>query len=81
MRAQPIPVQKLTTDPFKDLPTAYVICKDDLALPPEAQERMCAAKLSGGSKLTVFRESFDHSPQISATRTLVQLLLEFSSSI
>lgn len=80
MRAQPIPRERLTTDPYSILPIGYALCEEDMALPPPIQEQMCVATINGGANLKIFREPWDHSPELSATQKLADIITEFGQS-
>lgn len=58
-----------------------VICEEDLALLPEAQEQMCAAKINDGANLKLYREPFDHCPTVSAISRVVEIVLDFGASV
>ena len=81
MRAQTIPREKLTIDAYSTLPMAYVLCTEDLALPPPVQEQMCMAQINQGANLKIFREPWDHSPELSATQKLADIIADFGQSV
>lgn len=77
LRAQPIPKSKLTNNPFGKLPFGYVICEEDLCVPPNAQDQMVTAKMNEGAEFRVWREPFDHEAHLSSTDRLAAILMEF----
>jgi len=75
---------KLSYTPYKVIPSTYVLCENDQAIPIEVQERMVenVRKENGGGKVVPFdiveRLEAGHSPFISHARELVEFLYRAS---
>ena len=63
---------KSTGASWKDIPTSYLLCEDDLAIPKEAQEGMTQAVRDLGGDIEVTRIKSSHSPFLSCPDTVVE---------
>lgn len=53
---------KLTYPAYRDIPTTYILCTKDNAVPVAAQEGMVAAARSSGAQIQTVRLEASHSP-------------------
>lgn len=71
---------RLTADPaaYKFLPTSYVICEQDNALPMPFQETVVeGVRKDGGQMRHVYRLESSHSPMISKPQEVVGIIGHF----
>lgn len=62
---------KATDASWKRIPTSYLLCEDDLAIPAPAQEAMTGMVRDMGGDIDVVRIKASHSPFISQPDTTV----------
>jgi pimeloyl-ACP methyl ester carboxylesterase len=63
---------KSTAASWKEIPTWYLLCEDDKAIPKEAQEAMTQGVKDGGGEIEVTRIKSDHSPFLSHPEEVVK---------
>ncbi|KAI9760615.1 MAG: hypothetical protein M4579_001584 [Chaenotheca gracillima] len=59
---------------WKGIPSTYLLCEKDNAIPPEAQEGMVAAVNADGDDFILLRCDAGHMPQLSKPELVVQLI-------
>ena len=78
MTASPVFTTVLKSDPYTEVPCAYLICEQDQALPAAYQEGMVAMQSSRpGVDMTVYRAPCGHSPHLVWTEGLVEKVEKF----
>ncbi|KAH9874383.1 hypothetical protein IAQ61_003572 [Plenodomus lingam] len=65
---------KTTAASWQTIPTSYLLCEDDLAIPAAGQEGMCKAVEDAGGEIEVTRLKCGHSPFLSRPDETVQWL-------
>merc|ERR1712194_525698 len=65
---------KTTTASWREIPTSYLICEDDLAIPAFAQEAMSNGVKEMGGEIEVERIKASHSPFLSQPDVVVEWL-------
>jgi hypothetical protein len=82
MTAGPILTTVLDHDPYTEVPCAFLICENDLALPFAYQEMMAAMQAKREeTSLTVYRCNAGHSPHLTWTDGLVERIHDWTGSI
>ncbi|KAF3406283.1 hypothetical protein DPV78_001719 [Talaromyces pinophilus] len=82
MTAGPILITVLDHDPYIEVPCAFLICENDLALPFAYQEMMVAMQAKREeTKFTVYKCDAGHSPHLTWTDGLVGRIQEWAGSI
>ena len=82
LTAAPIFTSILSNDAYTALPCAYLLTKNDLALPLAFQEHMVALQQArAGVDLTVYQSDCGHSPHLVCTDELVAQVREFGSRL
>ena len=67
---------ELTHAGYKDIPTSYLLCEEDLAGPPDFQREMIAMiEEASGRKVDVTSVKADHCPNLSAEKKTVEWVL------
>ena len=59
---------------WKDFRTTYVLCEEDYALPPTAQEQMIADARAKGANIDVERIQSSHSPFLSQPQRIADIV-------
>ncbi|KAH8800201.1 prolyl aminopeptidase-like protein [Xylogone sp. PMI_703] len=74
---------KLSVEPWMRIPSTYVICENDQAIPAYAQERMIAMAQAKSSMAfdVVERCTSGHSPMLTIPRELAGYILKAASSV
>ncbi|KAI8942401.1 hypothetical protein NX059_000475 [Plenodomus lindquistii] len=65
---------KTTAASWQTIPTSYLVCEDDLAIPVAAQEGMCKGVEEAGGEIEVTKIMAGHSPFLSKPEETVQWL-------
>jgi hypothetical protein len=65
---------KATAESWKEIPTSYLLCEDDLAIPAFAQEAMTGMVKEMGGEIEVERIKSSHSPFLSQPDAVVNWL-------
>lgn len=82
MTAGPILTTVLDHDPYTQLPCAFLICENDLALPFPYQEMMVAMQANRvETNFTAYKCDAGHSPHLTWTEGLVERIQEWAGSI
>ena len=81
LTASPILTTKLTNDAYSALPCAYLVLEDDLTLPKEYQEGMVNTQNQKSGNFTVYRCQSGHSPHLTWTSGVVDILQDFVNKI
>lgn len=81
LTASPILTTKLTNNAYAALPCAYLILEGDLTLPKEYQEGMVAQQSQKTGDFTIYRSPAGHSPHLSWTDGVVNIVQEFVSKL
>ncbi|KIW09824.1 hypothetical protein PV08_11925 [Exophiala spinifera] len=69
-------VNQLTYAGYKDIPVSYLLCEDDLCIPPDVQQRgIDIIEEQSGSKVDVTRIKADHCPNHSAMQSVVDWIV------
>jgi len=78
MTASPVFTTVLKSDPYTEVPCAYLICEQDRGFPAAYQEGMVAMQSSrAGVDITMYRAPCGHSPHLVWTEGLVEKVNEF----
>jgi len=67
---------ELTYAGYMAVPATYLICTDDLIIPPQYAHQMIDAAIEQGAKITKKEINSDHCPMISHPEEVVDVLLE-----
>ncbi|KAH9219213.1 Alpha/beta hydrolase fold-1 [Leptodontidium sp. 2 PMI_412] len=59
---------------WREIPSSYLLCEDDKAIPPQVQEAMVEACKKEGAKMEIVRVMSGHSPFLSKVEETVQWL-------
>lgn len=81
LRAQRVPDTPLSNDGFVAMPCRYIICQDDPMIPAAAQAKMIHGKAAQGAQMEALPFNFDHSPELTATTELAQIILDFGTHL
>lgn len=63
---------KATAASWKEIPTSYLLCEDDRAIPAAAQEQMANGVREMGGEIEVERINTSHSPFLSQPDVVVE---------
>ena len=66
--------EKTTAASWKGIPTSYLLCEDDLAIPATLQEHMIRGVEEAGAEIEVTRLKCGHSPFLSKPDETVKWL-------
>jgi hypothetical protein len=61
-----------TAATWKQIPTSYLLCEDDIAIPWQGQQAMCDAVKEAGGEIEVTRIKAGHSPFLSKVDETVE---------
>ena len=81
LRAQPVIKSPLSQASYVELPTAYLLCKEDRIFPFMVQEMMVKLALDSGAKVTQFHCSASHSPFLGWTAGTANAITEFAKGL
>ena len=65
----------ITNAAWREIPTTYVLCEKDQALPPQLQEMMVQRLVEEGIKVHLERCASDHSPFLSMPGRIVEVVV------
>lgn len=71
---------KLTYGGYKDVPVSYLLCENDVVIPPELQQSIIAMiEEESGNKVDVHKIKSDHAPWISHTDSVVEVIRQITA--
>lgn len=66
---------KTTYAAFKKIPSAYLICENDGAIPVEGQQAMAEGVRQQGGEIEIERIAFSHSPHLGKAEVVADFIL------
>lgn len=67
---------KTRAESWREIPTSYLLCEDDMTIPAAAQESMTRKVKETGADIEVKRIKSDHSPFLGCPEVVVQWIRE-----